>query len=29
MPIKVFNVLKQGNFEKALLNDEVGTFVHE
>ncbi|MDY6915342.1 MAG: UMP kinase [Candidatus Cloacimonadota bacterium] len=28
MAIKVFNVLKKNNFKEALLNEEIGTFIH-
>lgn len=28
MPIKVFNVLKKGNFEQAILRQDVGTYVY-
>ena len=29
MPIKVFNITKKGNLKKAILNKDVGTFVHK
>ena len=28
MPIKVFNITKKGNLEKAILNKDVGTYIH-
>ena len=29
MPIKVFNITKKGGLEEAILNKEVGTFIHK
>jgi len=29
MPIKVFNITKKGNLKEAILNKDVGTFVHK